>query len=98
MPLHSWEHTPGAQALAVSTDGGAVFGSLSARETGDTARWASTWGARISSGDFTNGSTTNNSVAVAGSTAGIAPHCGTSSAYGKVGRYCTYVFAMRINV
>eukprot|EP01047_Picozoa_sp_COSAG01_P016780 COSAG01_NODE_869_length_13031_cov_28.329467_7_plen_490_part_00 len=57
----------------------------------------------ISSGDFTNGSTTaNNSVAVAGSTAGIAPHCGTSSVYeyptSHVGRYCTYAFSMRIDV
>lgn len=45
--------------------------------------------------------TANNSVAVAGSTAGVAPHCGNSTAYSlgaHHGRYCAYAFAMRISV
>jgi hypothetical protein len=44
MPLHSFEHGPGAAALALSTNGGASFGNFSARGTGGAARWASTWG------------------------------------------------------
>ena len=36
MPLHSYEHAPGAQALAVSADGGAVFAGASARGTGSS--------------------------------------------------------------
>ena len=45
MPLHSYEHAPGEQALALSTDGGASFSNFSVRGTGGEARWASTWGA-----------------------------------------------------
>ena len=52
--------------------------------------------------DFTNGSSTAiNSVAVAGSTAGVAPHCGNTTAYSldaRRGRYCAYAFAMRIGI
>jgi hypothetical protein len=45
--------------------------------------------------------TANNSVAVAGSTAGVAPHCGNSTAYSlgtNRGHYCAYAFAMKISI
>ena len=45
MPLHSYEHAPGAQALALSTNTGASFGNFSARGTRGVGRWATTWGA-----------------------------------------------------
>ena len=41
----------------------------------------------VSAGDWAN-----NSVAVGR----VAPHCGNASSFGRAGRFCDYVFAMRI--
>ena len=50
----------------------------------------------VAAGDFAAPPGANNSVVVQGSTAGVPPHCGNSTTLGRLGHYCTYVFAMRI--